>query len=47
MKNELRQTASISKTHTAPIARWGNVPLGAPNCTAPTSNAAMAANAWI
>jgi hypothetical protein len=39
-------TVSISTTQIQPIVRCGIVPLGALNCTTPSTNAVIAANAW-
>ena len=42
-------TVTISATQSQPTVRWGKVPLGAASCTAPSANAAIAANActWV
>src|SRR5882757_9008352 len=45
IQNELSATTAISTTQIQPSVRCGSVPLGAANCTTPSTNAAIAAKA--
>jgi hypothetical protein len=47
IQNELTAIVAINATQMKPMVRCGSVPLGAANCTSPSANAAIAANAWI
>src|SRR5712692_2755163 len=46
MKNELIATTNIIATQMPPSVRCGSVPLGAANCTRPSTKALIAAKAW-
>src|SRR3954452_16552591 len=49
IQNDVVATVTIRATQSQPTVRWGKVPLGAASCTAPSANAAIAANActWV
>jgi hypothetical protein len=46
MKNALMLTTNISEIQIQPTVRCGSVPFGAASCTAPRTNALIAAKAW-